>query len=77
MAKYKITKAAWQPSWYVEHFWGLKNVSKLFRLLTPIAQQKTQTYDTSIKCDVSIANLKIWTAFLAAIMISWTFYWGL
>ena len=37
----------------------------------------TENYDTSIEYDVSITNLKIVTAFLAAILISDTFYWGL
>ena len=37
----------------------------------------TQNYDTSTEYDVSITNLKIVTAFLAAILISETFYWGL
>ena len=36
----------------------------------------TQNYDTSIEY-VSITNLKIVTAFLAAILISETFCWGL
>ena len=37
----------------------------------------TENYDTSIEYDVSITNLKIVTAFLAAILISETLYWGL
>ena len=45
-----------------------------FRLLLPIAYQKTQNYDTSTECDVKRANLKIVAAFLAAILKSWTFY---
>ena len=36
----------------------------------------TQNYDTSIEYDVSISNLKIVTALLAAILINETFYWG-
>ena len=39
----------------------------------------TQNYDTtcSTEYDISITNLKIVTALLAAIWISETFYWGL
>ena len=59
-------------------FWlsylDLKDCIRSFRLLTPIAQQMTQNYDTRIEYDVSITNLKIMTAFLTAILIFWLSY---
>ena len=49
---------------------GLKKNITLISLTDTNSLQMTQNYDTSIECDVSIANLKIVTAFWAAILIS-------
>ena len=78
MAKFKIVTAflaAILISWLF--CLGSKDCSSLISLTDTSCLANNINYDTIIEYDVSITNLKIVTAFLAAILIRETVDWSL